>query len=438
METPSISLELIVIVFLLLANGIFAMTEMAIVSSRKTRLEQMQDNGVPGARVALQLAKDPNHMLSTIQVGITLIGILTGAFGGGTLSQELAKVLKTIPFLTRFSEALSLGLVVALITYASLIIGELVPKRIALANPEKIAVALAGPMSIFATITKPIVHILSFSTQQILHLFSITSSNDPAVTEDEIRILINQGTESGIFEETEKDMVDKVFLLNDIRIGALMTPRTQIEWLNIDASPELILRTCLLSNHSWLPAAQGNIDDIVGVIYVKELLTQHIAGKSIDMATLSRDILYIPKNMRTLKALELLKSSGAEIALVADEYGGVSGLVTLDDILEEIVDDMPSLTEIDDPDIIQREDGSWLINGMVSIEEFKHLFDIDELPGEDRDHFHTLGGFVVSFLGCIPNATASIQWNGLRIEVVDMDRTRVDKVLITSSPPSDA
>jgi putative hemolysin len=422
---------------LVLANGIFAMTEMAIVSSRKTRLEQMQDNGVTGARIALQLAKDPNHMLSTVQVGITLIGILTGAFGGGALSQELAKILKTIPFLTRFSEALSLGLVVALITYASLVIGELVPKRIALANPEKIASALAGPMSIFAVITRPVVHILSFSTQVILRLFSIAPSNDPSITEDEIRILINQGTESGIFEETEKDMVDKVFLLNDIRIGALMTPRTQIEWLNMDSSPELILRTCLQSKHSWLPAAQGKIDEIVGVINVKELLIQHIAGKNIDMPTLTRDILYIPKNMRALKALEFLKSSGAEIALVADEYGGVSGLVTLDDILEEIVGDMPSLTEADDPDIIQREDGSWLINGMVPIEEFKDLFDIDQLPGEERDHFHTLGGFVVSYLGYIPHATASIQWNSLRIEVVDMDRTRVDKVLITPTPSLD-
>ena len=437
MDTPSIGLELLIIAILVLANGIFSMTEMAIVSSRKSRLEQMQDDGVSGARVALQLAKEPNHMLSTVQVGITLIGILTGAFGGGALSQALSQMLKTIPFLVRYSDAISLGLVVAGITYASLIIGELVPKRLAMAFPEKIAIALAGPMSVFSRLTKPIVNFLSFSTQMILRLFSIKPSTEPPVTEDEIRILINQGTESGVFEETEKDMVDKVFLLNDIRIGALMTPRTQIEWLNVDAPSATILTTCLESKHSWLPVAQGKIDEIIGVVFVKELLIQHIAGNKFDITALARDILYIPKNMRALKALELLKSSGAEIALVADEYGGVSGLVTLDDILEEIVGDMPSFDEDEDPDIVQREDGSWLINGMLPIEEFKELFDLDELPGEDRDHFHTLGGFVVSYLGYIPGPTASIQWNELRIEVVDMDRTRVDKVLITPTPQID-
>lgn len=432
MDTPSIGLELLIIIVLILANGVFAMTEMAIVSSRKSRLEQMKDNNIAGARTALQLANEPNDMLSTIQVGITLIGILTGAFGGGTLSQALSQVLKTIPLLSRYSDAISLGIVVAGITYASLIVGELVPKRLALASPEKIAISLAGPMSVFATITKPIVQFLSFSTQQLLRLFSIKPSDEPPITEDEIRILINQGTESGVFEETEKDMVDKVFLLNDIRIGALMTPRTQIEWLNADAPSSLLLTTCLESNHSWLPVAKGKIDEVLGVVFVKELLIQHIAGKEFDVTALSRDILYIPKNMRALKALELLKRSGAEIALVADEYGGVSGLITLDDILEEIVGDMPSSDNGEDPDIVQREDGSWLINGMLSIEEFKDLFDLDELPGEDRDHFHTLGGFIVSYLGYIPSPTTLIHWNGLRIEVVDMDRTRVDKVLITS------
>lgn len=431
LDTPSIAFEALLIFVLILANGIFAMTEMAIVSSRKTRLEQMADDGVAGARAALRLANEPNDMLSTVQVGITLIGILTGAFGSGALSQELAKLLKMIPFLAKYSEAISFGLVVALITYTSLIIGELVPKRLALAFPEKIAVFLAGPMSVFSMVSKPIVHLLSFSTQLILRLFRIQPSNEPPITEDEIRILINQGTESGIFEETEKDMVDKIFMLNDIRIGALMTPRTQIEWLDIDDSDELILATCLASKHSWLPAARGKIDDIAGIVYVKELLAQHIAGKPIDVTALSRDLLYIPKNMRALKALELLKSSGAEVALVADEYGGVSGLVTLDDILEQIVGEMPSFGDSEEPDIIQREDGSWLMNGMLPIEEFKDMFDVDELPGEDREHFQTLGGFVVSYLGYIPNITDSLEWNGVKIEVVDMDRTRVDKVLVS-------
>ncbi|MDU4960602.1 MAG: hemolysin family protein [Sporomusaceae bacterium] len=437
MDTPGIGFELLIVILLILANGVFAMTEMAIVSSRKSRLEQMQDSGVNGARRALQLANEPNHMLSTVQVGITLIGILTGAFGSGAIARELSQLLKTIPLLAKYSDFLGLGIVVAAITYLSLIIGELVPKRLALAFPEKIAVVIAGPMSLFAVITKPVVQLLSISTQAILRLFAIKPSTDPPVTEDEIRILINQGTESGIFEETEKDMVDRVFLLNDIRIGALMTPRTQIEWLNVESEPAAILATCLQSRHSWLPVAQGKIDTIIGVVFVKELLIQHIAGKPVDLAVLARDILYIPKNMRALKALELLKQSGAEIALIADEYGGVSGLVTLDDILEEIVDDMPSAAADEDPDIVQREDGSWLISGMLPIEEFKDLFDLAALPGEDRDHFHTLGGFVVSYLGYIPGPAAFVQWNGLRIEVVDMDRTRVDKLLITRLPSPD-
>ncbi|WP_425060650.1 hemolysin family protein [Sporomusa carbonis] len=419
-----------IILALIVANGIFAMTEMSIVSSRKSRLESMAANGSRGAQIALKLAEDPTQLLSAVQIGITLIGILTGAFGGAKLSSYLASILNAIPFLGRYSDTVSLAIVVGIITYLSLIIGELVPKKLALNNPEPIAAAVARPISAFVRINRPLVHLLSVSTTMAMKLLGVKPPGEPPVTEEEVRVLIDQGTQLGVFEKAEHEMVEKIFLLGDMRVGALMTPRTQIKWLDVEDNDQYNLRIIRSNSHLFFPVARGSLDDIIGVVYSNELLANYTPGKPLGLEHASRQPLYIPKNTPALKVLEQFKKSGIYVALVVDEYGGISGLISLYDIAEHIVGDMPYLGEDEDPDIITRDDGSWLVDGMLSIEELKELLAVDQFPGEERGYFQTLGGFIVSYLGQIPTTAESFEWSGYHFEIVDMDRIRVDKVLI--------
>lgn len=442
MDTPSASMEIAIIMVLIVANGIFALTEMAIVSSRKARLEKRAEDGDAGSKLALELAEEPTPLLSTIQVGITLIGILTGTFGGATISRILAEKLNdlSVPIVTAHSEAISLVIVVSAITYLTLIFGELVPKRIALNNPEPIAAVLAGPMRTFSKLSAPIVRFLSASTNTIMGFLGIKQNEEPPVTEDEIRILIEQGTEAGSFEKAEQDMVDKVFRLGDLRAYSLMTPRTRMVWIDLEDSIEHNQQVIYDSGHTRFPVAAGSLDNFQGIIYSKDLLSSCLEGKPLDLENSIKSPLYIPKSMKAFKVLELFKQTGMHEAIVLDEFGGVVGFITLHDIMEEIIGDMPSLDEDDDePQIIERHDGSWLIDGLIGIEEFKEKFDIEELPEEDRDHFHTLGGFIVSYLGHIPTASENFVWEDFKFEVVDMDRVRVDKVLVTlvSLPPEE-
>ena len=436
MDDPAISKEIVIIFLLIILNGVFAMAELSIVSARKTRLEQLADNGHAGAAKALFLANQPTYLLSTVQIGITLIGILTGTFGGSTLSGALSKQLKTIPLLAPYSEGLSMVLVVATITYFSLIIGELVPKRLALLYPETIASLLARPMSLFALAAKPVVHFLSFSTQIILRIFYIQKPNEPPVTEEEIKVIINQGAESGVLEKAEQEMVEQIFLLGDMKVGALMTPRTQIQWLDLEDSDQQNLTVITKAKFSRFPVAKDNLDNIIGVVYTKDLLANHILRQSLDLEKSIRNYIYVSKTTPALKVLEMFKQSGEHIALVVDEYGGIAGIITLNDILEQVVGDIPIPGQNNDPDIVQRKDGTWLIDGMLPAEEFKQLFNCKELPLEDREHYQTLGGLVISFFGHIPTIGESFAWNGLNFEVVDMDRLRVDKVLISKIAPA--
>jgi len=426
----SIIFEVLFILLLVVANGVFAMSEMAVVSARKVRLQQWANEGNTNARTALELANAPTRFLSTVQVGITLIGILAGALGGATIAKKLALLLSQIRLLAPYSQAIGLGIVVVSITYLSLIIGELVPKRVALNNPERIAATIATPMRALSALASPVVHLLSTSTEVALRLLGIKPSLEPQVTEEEIRVLIKQGTEAGTFEVAEQDMVQRVFRLGDRQVSGLMTPRLEIVWLDLEDLAENNRHKMTHSAHSRFPVCQGGLDNVIGVVQVKDLLARSLAGEVIDLTAALQTPLFVPESMPALNVLELFKQSGTHTALVVDEYGVVQGLVTLNDILEAIVGDIPSVDELAEPQVVQREDGSWLLDGLLPVEDFFELFNIQALADEQRGNYQTLGGFVTTHLGRIPAAADHFEWRKLRFEVMDMDGNRVDKVLI--------
>lgn len=433
----SITLELLIILALVLANGLFAMSEIAVVSSRKARLQEMSDKGDLKARAALELANSPNRFLSTVQVGITLIGILAGAFGGATLSQSLAVYLKRAPIalIVESSDAIALVVVVLSITYLSLILGELVPKRLALNHPEKIAASVAVPMRFLSVMTAPVVHLLTTSTEWVLKVLGIEANpNEPLVTEDEIKVLIRQGTEAGMFEMAEQDMLERVFRLSDQTVSALMTPRPDILWLDLNDTIEMNRQKLIRSNHTRFPVCQNSLDNMLGVVSVTDVLARSLTEQAIDFTALLQQPLFIPENTRALKVLEFFKQSGTHIALVVDEYGVIQGLVTLNDVMEVIIGDIPFSDQPQEQPAIQREDGSWLVDGMLPIDRFKTLFKVRDLPGEQWGNYQTLGGFVITYLGRIPAAADHFYWNGFRFEVMDMDGNRVDKMLVM--PPT--
>ncbi|MBD0386880.1 MAG: HlyC/CorC family transporter [Nostoc sp. C3-bin3] len=434
----SITFEISIILVLIIANGVFSMSEMAIVSARKVRLQQLANQGDVKARAALKLAESPNHFLSTVQVGISLIGILTGAFGGATIAKRLVTYVRLVPFLAPYSESISFGIVVLIITYLSLIVGELVPKRLALNNPERIASIVAIPMQALAAIASPVVYLLSASTDLILRLLGITASTEPQVTEEEIKILIEQGTEAGTFEEAEQDMVERVFRLGDRPVSYLMTPRPDIVWLDLDDTPEENRQKMVDSAYSRYPICQAGLDNVLGVIPVTDLLARSFQGEPLDLTVGLRQPVFVPESTHGLKVLELFKQTITHMALVVDEYGVIQGLVTLNDIMSEIVGDVPSTDGQDHPQAVQREDGSWLLDGMLPVEEFLELFGMEEWESEERGSYQTLGGFVITHLGRIPATADYFEWQSMRIEVMDMDGNRVDKVLVVpkgSKPP---
>lgn len=428
----TVTIEILLIILLIAGNGLLAMSELAVVSSRKVRLQHLVDRGDPRARVALKLANEPNQFLSTVQIGITLVGILAGAFGGATIAEQLAISLENIPLLAPYSEAIGVAVVVLAITYFSLVFGELLPKRLALSNPERIASILARPMRFLSIIAAPAVRILSFSTDSVLRIAGIKPSTEIPVTEDEIRMLIRQGTAVGVFEETEEDLIKNVFRLGDRRVSALMTPRHEIVWLDIDDIPELNQRRVAESGQSRFPVCQGSIDKIVGVVRATDLLAQLVNGKPLEIGVAMRQPLVIPESMRALKALELFRKTGRHLALIVDEHGGIEGLITHHDILAAIVGDIPLVGEPVELQIQQREDGSWLIDGTLLIDEFREMFRLKRLPSEEDGIYQTLGGFIMSYLGRVPSVGEHFEWNRLRFEVVDMDGRRIDKVLVST------
>lgn len=317
-----------------------------------------------------------------------------------------------------------------MITYLSLVIGELVPKRIALNDPEQIACTIAQPMRFLSRLTAPLVHILGASTDALLKLLGIHASDEPDITEEEIKVLIRQGAEAGMFEEAEHEMVERVFRLGDRPIKAMMTPRTEIDWLDLESSIEQNLQEVMGSNHSRFPVGRGSLDNCVGVIRGSNLLTAQLSGQGVNLEALLQPPFYVAENARALNVIEQFKQTGVHIALVTDEYGGIEGLVTLNDLMEAIVGDLPSMEDQEDPLIIQREDGSWLLDGSLNIHDLKDLVEKKALPDETTGNFHTVGGFVMHCLGHIPQSGEHFEWSGLRFEVMDMDGTRVDKILV--------
>jgi magnesium and cobalt exporter, CNNM family len=426
----SVGYELLFIVLLILANGLFAMSEMALISARKARLEREATFGISSARIALELANSPAKFLSTAQVGITLVGILAGAFGGATVADKIAEKLKAIPWTAPYSRAIGIGVVVVGITYLSLIIGDLVPKRLALNHAERIAIVVSRPMQFLSKVASPVVRLLNVSTELVLRVLGIRPSAEPPVTEEEVKILIDQGTRAGVFEQAEKEIVDRVFRLSDQRVGALMTPRTDIVWLDVNDTSENIIREVTTTGYSRFPVGQDSLDNVLGTVRTKDLLVQYVAGRQLDLKAALRPPLFVPETMRAMKMLESFKQSTRHIALVIDEYGGVQGLVTHHNVLEAIVGDIALVTNPAERQAIQREDGSWLIDGMLTLDEFKEIFKLTELPGEEQADYHTMGGFFMSQIGRIPVEGDHFEIGGLRFEVVDMDERRVDKILV--------
>lgn len=421
--------EVLIVLLLILVNSVFVMSELAIVSARKARLQQLINRGSQKARVALKLASSPNQFLATVQIGITMLAIISGAFGESVISDKIVPLLKLIPGLSSYTEVIASIVAVIIITYFTLVIGELVPKRIALNYPEPIANFVAIPMQMLAKFALPVVCILSVSTDSVLRLLGIRPSTAPQVTEEEIKVLIEQGTEEGTFEEAEQDMVERVFRLGDIPVGAIMTPRPEIEWLDLEDDITQNQRKIIENGYSRYPVCQEELDNVLGIIPVTDLLARSLSGEAIDLTIGLRQPSFVPENTSGLKVLELFKQTGTHMALVVDEYGVIQGLVTLNDVMVEIVGDVPTFDE-DEPQAVQREDGSWLLDGMLSIDDFCELFDMEEFSPEDRGNYQTLGGFVMTKLGRIPVATDNFEWKGMRFEVMDMDGNRVDKVLL--------
>ena len=426
-------IEILIILILVLINGIFALSEMAIVTSRRIKLQKIREKGNKNADIAIELADSPNQFLSTIQIGITLIGILAGAFGGATIAQTISKNIAGIQILSPYSEILGVIIVVIIITYLSLIIGELVPKKIALNNPERIAVKIARPMKYISIITKPLVLFLSLSIDVVLRILRIQESSDKSVAEEEIKLLIEEGTQSGEFEKTEEDILKRVFRLDDRRVSSIMTPKTEIVWLDIEEPIDIIKSRILKSKRAMFPVGQNRLDNFLGVIQVKDIF-----GKDTDITDgkilkkYLKNPIIVPEGSDALDILELFKESqdNVHMALVVDEYGSIEGLVTLNDILEAIVGDIPAMDEPEEPRAVQRSDGSWLIDGSIHIEEFKKIFKLNKLPEDDKELYQTLAGFIMTYLGRIPSTGDVFHWEKLKFEIVDMDRHQIDKILV--------
>lgn len=423
-----IILEIAFILTLLLANGIFAMSELAIVSARKVRLQRMAKSGDANAQAALVLAESPERFLSTIQIGITLVGILAGALGGATIAEQLGAQIATVPTLARYGEAIGIAIVVLVITYLSLIIGELVPKRLALSHPERIAILVAGPMRKLSAVASPLVSILSVSTSAVLSLLRLKASTEPPVTEEEVKVLIEQGTQAGVFEEAEQEMIESVFKLTDRSVEALMTPRPNIVWLDIN-NPEDVRLKVAQSHYSRFPVCRGSLDNPLGVVKAKDFLSHCLAGEPLDLQSILKQPLFIPESTTAMKALKMFKTARTHLALIVDEYGAVEGLVTTNDVLEAIVGDIGPVQRRIERGAVRRQDGSWLLDGALPVDEVKEILSLERLPGEERDSYCTLAGFVLYCFGHIPHEGEHFEWQGVRFEVVDMDGKRIDKVL---------
>ncbi len=425
--------EISVIFVLILINGWLSMSEMAVVSSRKARLQALQEEGSRGAAIALKLLQHPSDFLASIQIGITLVGIFAGAYGGATLSEHVARWFEnSFPNGKEYAEAVGLLTVVFPTTYFSVVVGELVPKRFALSNPEALATRVAGPILVVTKLLNPIVRLLTGSTHVILDLFGIKPAAESPVTEEEVKIMVQQGTEAGVFEKNEESMIKRVIELGDLHAGDIMTPRTQVICLDLRQPPEFLLDLMAVESFSYYPAHEGQVDHPVGVIAATTILRQVAINKKVDFREALTEPLFVHEGLGASKVLERLKSTGKSMALVIDEFGGMAGIITLKDMLETIVGFMADEEEEEGPMVVQREDGSWLMDGMTPIRELPDLIGIESLEKIEAElDVQTLGGLVMAMVGQIPKEADRFVLSGFRFEVMDMDGHRVDKVLVT-------
>jgi putative hemolysin len=423
----SIYWDMALILGLILASGLVAMSEFAISLARKSRLRDLANRGYRGAADALRLSENPKGLLWTVQGSMTLLGTLTGVFAGANLTPKLVHALEKAVPLERYSQAIAVGLIVVTISLLSIVLAELVPRRIALIRPERIARLVSRPVRALATVALPIVGMLSKVTDRGLRVLGIRPRPDPPVTQEEISILLREGTKAGVFEEGEHEMIKRVFRFSDRRARALMTPRNEVVWIDMTDPTDEIRRKVQSSPHTRFPVCDQSLDNLLGIVQVKDLLIQ---DQNVDAFRLKGRLtlpLFLYEGTRGLKILEMFKKSGSRVAVVLDEYGTVEGLLTLTDILEAIVGDMPVGDEDDDPPVVQRSDGSWQLDGMMPLDEFRDLFELPSLPEAD---IHTLAGLVVTHLGHIPRVGESFDSWGLHFEIVEMDRNRVNRILV--------
>ena len=412
------------------------MAELAVVSVRKAKLQKYIDEGNKNAMIVAKLGEDPNEFLSTAQIGISLTAVLTGAFGGATLSEPLAAAISFIPY----SGVISVVVVVVLSTYLTLVVGEIVPKVIALNDPERVSLKVAKPMLILTKVSKPISLILAKSSRFLLWLMRIEDKSDDIVTEEEIELMIKEGREDGTIEQEEEDIIKRVFKLDDQKVESIMTPRNEIIWINLEDDRDINKVKIIESKRSIFPIAKGELDDFIGVVQAKDILSVMFSDEEFDVHKIVKDPLVVSEHLETLELLKEFKENQeyVHMSLVVDEFGSVEGLITLNDLLEGIVGDIPGIDEEDEPQAIQRDDDTWLIDGRYPIDRFKELFNFnDKLPDEDEDNYTTLAGFILSLSGTIPNEEDKYECGRFLFEIIDIDGHQIDKVLVTDLGPEE-
>ena len=430
------TLKIIIILVLIIFTGYLSMAELAVVSIRRAKMQKYLEDGNQNAQIVFDLLEDPNEFLSTVQIGISLIGVLTGAFGGVTLAKPLAQYISFIPY----AEPVSVAIVVIVTTYLTLVIGEIVPKVIALNDPERVSLKVAKSMVVLSTISKPVSFILAKSSSFLLWLMRIENRTDDTVTEEEIKLMIEEGREDGTIEQEEEAIIKRVFKLDDQKVESIMTPRNEIIWIDLEDDRELNKVKIIESKRSIFPIASGELDDFIGVVQAKDILSAMFSGDEFDVHKIVKEPLVVSEHLETLELLKEFKENQGYVhmCLVVDEFGSVEGLITLNDLLEGIVGDIPGIDEEDEPKAIERDDGTWLIDGRYPIDRFKELFDFkDNLPDEEEDGYTTLAGFILSISGTIPDEEDKYECGRFIFEIVDIDGHQIDKVLVTDLGPQE-
>jgi putative hemolysin len=433
-------MELALLIFLILLNGLFAMSEMALASSRKARLQVMTETGDDGARVAMDLHDNPTQFLSTVQIGITSIGVLNGIVGEAAFSAPLAQWLgEQFTISERVASVTATGLVVLIITFVTIIFGELVPKRVGQMFPESVARLVSRPMRLLSRLTKPFVVSLSFCTNAVLSMLGIKDNGNRGVTEEEIAASLEEGLDAGVIEAHEHQMVRNVFRLDDRQVGSMMIPRGDMAWLNLEDTLDENLAVIKEHGHSRYPVCRGGLDDVVGVATAQQLLQQFAQTHTADLMVGLQSAVFVPETLSGMELLEHFRASSSQMVFVVDEYGEVQGVITLRDVLEAITGEFTTADEPEEAWAVQREDGSWLIDGLIPVPELKDRLGLKNLPDEDRGRYNTLAGLVMMLLGRLPKTAVHVEWDCWRFEVVDMDGKRIDKLLVsrTAEPVSE-